>query len=63
MLPRVVASRVDEAAVGERHPAVTSAVIGPRTMEQHESQLPAPPQTLRDEILGCSPLPLHRLRA
>jgi aryl-alcohol dehydrogenase-like predicted oxidoreductase len=34
-----------------RHPAVTAAIIGPRTMEQLESQLGAADVTLPDEIL------------
>ena len=34
-----------------RHPGVTSAIIGPRTMEQLESQLPAADVTLSDEVL------------
>jgi len=34
-----------------RHPAVTSAIIGPRTMEQLESQLPAAITELGDDIL------------
>ncbi len=34
-----------------RHPAVTSAIIGPRTIEQLRSQLPAADVTLSDEIL------------
>ncbi len=33
------------------HPGVTSAIIGPRTMEQLESQLPAAELTLTTEIL------------
>jgi aryl-alcohol dehydrogenase-like predicted oxidoreductase len=33
------------------HPAVTAAIIGPRTMEQLESQLPALQRTLEAEIL------------
>jgi aryl-alcohol dehydrogenase-like predicted oxidoreductase len=33
------------------HPAVTSAIIGPRTMEQLESQLPAADVTLSPEQL------------
>ncbi len=33
------------------HPAVTSAIIGPRTMEQLESQLPGADVTLSTEIL------------
>jgi aryl-alcohol dehydrogenase-like predicted oxidoreductase len=33
------------------HPAVTSAIIGPRTMEQLESQLPAASAVLDDAIL------------
>src|SRR6476619_5727833 len=33
------------------HPAVTSAIIGPRTMEQLESQIGAAEVTLSDEIL------------
>ncbi|MFC4224326.1 aldo/keto reductase [Lysinibacter cavernae] len=34
-----------------RHPGITSAIIGPRTMEQLQSQLPAASLTLSDEIL------------
>ena len=34
-----------------RHPAVTAAIIGPRTMEQLESQLPASDVTLSDDVL------------
>jgi aryl-alcohol dehydrogenase-like predicted oxidoreductase len=34
-----------------RHPAVTAAIIGPRTMEQLESQLTAADVTLSDEVL------------
>jgi aryl-alcohol dehydrogenase-like predicted oxidoreductase len=34
-----------------RHPAVTAAIIGPRTMEQLESQLPALEVQLSDEVL------------
>jgi aryl-alcohol dehydrogenase-like predicted oxidoreductase len=34
-----------------RHPAVTAAIIGPRTMEQLESQLPAGDVELADELL------------
>jgi aryl-alcohol dehydrogenase-like predicted oxidoreductase len=34
-----------------RHPAVTAAIIGPRTMEQLESQLTASEVTLSDDIL------------
>jgi aryl-alcohol dehydrogenase-like predicted oxidoreductase len=34
-----------------RHPAVTAAIIGPRTMEQLESQLNAPEVTLSTEVL------------
>ncbi len=33
------------------HPAVTSAIIGPRTMEQLETQLDAPDVVLSDEVL------------
>ena len=33
------------------HPAVTAAIIGPRTMEQLESQLPAGDRQLPDEVL------------
>ena len=33
------------------HPAVTSAIISPRTMEQLESQLPAAGVTLDTEVL------------
>ena len=34
-----------------RHPAVTAAIIGPRTMEHLESQLPAADIELSDEVL------------
>jgi aryl-alcohol dehydrogenase-like predicted oxidoreductase len=34
-----------------RHPAVTAAIIGPRTMEHLESQLPAASIELSDEVL------------
>ncbi|MBT2498557.1 aldo/keto reductase [Agromyces sp. ISL-38] len=34
-----------------RHPGVTSAIVGPRTMEQLESQLPAADVVLSDEVL------------
>ena len=34
-----------------RHPAVTAAIIGPRTMEQLESQLTAADVQLSDEVL------------
>jgi aryl-alcohol dehydrogenase-like predicted oxidoreductase len=34
-----------------RHPAVTAAIIGPRTMEHLESQLTAPDAKLSDELL------------
>ena len=34
-----------------RHPAVTAAIIGPRTMEQLESQLPAAGVTLSEDAL------------
>jgi aryl-alcohol dehydrogenase-like predicted oxidoreductase len=34
-----------------RHPAVTAAIIGPRTMEQLESQLSAAEVELSDEVL------------
>jgi aryl-alcohol dehydrogenase-like predicted oxidoreductase len=34
-----------------RHPAVTAAIIGPRTMEQLESQLPAAAVELSDDVL------------
>ena len=33
------------------HPAVTAAIIGPRTMEHLESQLPAATRTLDRELL------------
>jgi aryl-alcohol dehydrogenase-like predicted oxidoreductase len=33
------------------HPAVTAAIIGPRTMDQLESQLPGAEITLADEVL------------
>ena len=34
-----------------RHPAVTSAIIGPRTMEHLESQLTAADVALSDDVL------------
>jgi aryl-alcohol dehydrogenase-like predicted oxidoreductase len=34
------------------HPAVTAAIIGPRTMEQLESQLPAADVKLSDDVLN-----------
>jgi aryl-alcohol dehydrogenase-like predicted oxidoreductase len=34
-----------------RHPAVTAAIIGPRTMEHLESQITAADVTLSDEVL------------
>jgi aryl-alcohol dehydrogenase-like predicted oxidoreductase len=34
-----------------RHPAVTSAIIGPRTMEHLTSQITAADVTLSDEVL------------
>ena len=34
-----------------RHPAVTSAIIGPRTMDHLESQLPAVDVALSDDVL------------
>src|SRR6201991_3671913 len=34
-----------------RHPAITAAIIGPRTMEQLESQLGAPSVVLEDAVL------------
>ncbi len=33
------------------HPAVTAAIIGPRTMEQLESQLPGADRTLSSDVL------------
>jgi aryl-alcohol dehydrogenase-like predicted oxidoreductase len=36
-----------------KHPAVTSAIIGPRTMEQLESQLGADEVELTDEIMDA----------
>ena len=36
-----------------RHPGVTSAIIGPRTMEHLESQLPATGIALSDEVLDA----------
>jgi aryl-alcohol dehydrogenase-like predicted oxidoreductase len=36
-----------------RHPAVTAAIIGPRTMEQLESQLGATDVTLPDDVLDA----------
>jgi len=35
-----------------RHPAVTCAIIGPRTMEHLQSQLPAAGVTLTDDMLA-----------
>jgi aryl-alcohol dehydrogenase-like predicted oxidoreductase len=34
-----------------RHPAITAAIIGPRTMEHLESQLTAADVTLTDDVL------------
>ncbi|MGO9761286.1 MAG: aldo/keto reductase [Solirubrobacteraceae bacterium] len=34
-----------------RHPAITAAIIGPRTMEHLESQLAAADVVLADEVL------------
>ena len=34
-----------------RHPAVTAAIIGPRTMDQLESQMTALDVTLSDDVL------------
>ena len=34
-----------------RHPAVTAAIVGPRTLEQLESQLPAAEAVLGDDVL------------
>ena len=34
-----------------RHPAVTAAIVGPRTMEHLESQLTAAEVTLSDDVL------------
>ena len=36
-----------------RHPAVTAAIIGPRTMEQLESQLPGADVQLSDDVLDA----------
>ncbi len=36
-----------------RHPAVTSAIIGPRTMEHLESQLPAADVRLADDVMDA----------
>ncbi len=36
-----------------RHPAVTAAIIGPRTMEHLASQLPASEMTLSDGVLDA----------
>jgi aryl-alcohol dehydrogenase-like predicted oxidoreductase len=36
-----------------RHPAVTAAIIGPRTMEHLESQLPAGDLALADDVLDA----------
>ena len=34
-----------------RHPAITAAIIGPRTMEHLDSQLPAAQVHLTDDVL------------
>jgi aryl-alcohol dehydrogenase-like predicted oxidoreductase len=34
-----------------RHPAVTAPIVGPRTMEQLDSQLPALEISLSDDVL------------
>jgi aryl-alcohol dehydrogenase-like predicted oxidoreductase len=34
-----------------RHPAITSVIIGPRTMDHLESQLPAADVHLSDDVL------------
>ncbi|MGN8246111.1 aldo/keto reductase [Cellulomonas soli] len=34
-----------------RHPGVTSPIVGPRTMEQFESYLPAVDRVLSDDVL------------
>ncbi len=34
-----------------RHPAVTAAIIDPRTMEQFERQLPAAEVTLSEDVI------------
>ena len=47
---RDVADR-DGARVRRRPPAVTAAIIGPRTMEQLESQLPALERALSADVL------------
>jgi aryl-alcohol dehydrogenase-like predicted oxidoreductase len=36
-----------------RHPSVTSAIIGPRTLEQLESQLPASDYVIADDVLDA----------
>ncbi len=36
-----------------RHPAITSAIIGPRTMEQLKTQLGAPDAQLSDDVLDA----------
>ena len=36
-----------------RHPAITAAIIGPRTMDHLESQLPAADVHLSDEVLDA----------
>ncbi len=36
-----------------RHPAITSAIIGPRTMDHLESQLPATEVRLSDDTLDA----------
>ena len=38
-------------AFAAQHPGVTAPIIGPRTMEHLESQLPAASLTLTDDIL------------
>ena len=51
--PRTPASALIHLAIAFviRHPAVTSAIIGPRTMEQLESQLGAADVVLADDVL------------
>jgi aryl-alcohol dehydrogenase-like predicted oxidoreductase len=36
-----------------RHPVVTSAIIGPRTLEQLQEQLSAPAVVLDDDVLDA----------
>ena len=57
LLPRIAATGLSAARVATawtlRHPAVTSAIIGPRTMEQLEDSLGAVDVALDDELAAA----------